>query len=124
MALTPPNIEGTSNPASLDGGVFGSQIVSAFTPVSVANGGTVNLSNQVSWQVLRTTSDGTITGAVINLPTNVPDGFLFTVVSTGQITTVTGTVSTGSNPAVSEFLAGQGYTFLWNAAANTWFLAK
>jgi hypothetical protein len=123
MSLTPPNAEGTSNPAVLDGGQFGSQTVFATTPVAVASGGTVALSNQVTWNVLRPTGDTTIAAAVVNLPTVVQDGFLCVVVSTGAVTAVTGTVATATLPAITAFSAGQSYSFLYNAAAGLWFSA-
>lgn len=100
-----------------------------FTTTSVANGGTVNLSATALVNVLRTTSDGTISGAVINLPTVGPsgsgalvDGQTVSFSTTGAITTVTGTVETGSVlPVVSTLAAGAVVKLRYNLAATTWF---
>lgn len=92
----------------------------AFVPVTVANGGTVNLVS--TYNVLRTTADGTIAGAVLNTPVNPTDGEQIMVSSTGAITTVTGTIS-GANviPAVTSFTAGQAYNLSYNTVAGKWF---
>lgn len=100
-----------------------------FTTTSVANGGTVSLSSSVPVNVLRTTSDGTIAGAVINLPTVGPsgsgplvDGQFVSLSTTGAITAVTGTIETGSVlPVVSALTAGQIVRLRYNLAATTWF---
>lgn len=100
-----------------------------FTTKAVANGGTVNLTSTVLINVLRTTSDGTISGAIINLPTVGPsgsgalvDGQTVAFSTTGAITTVTGTVETGSVlPVVSTLAAGQVVKLRYNLAATAWF---
>jgi hypothetical protein len=101
--------------------VFQNLFITPVTPVSVANGATVTLSSAVSYNVLRTTSDGTIAGAVINLPANPVDGQRCTFATTGAITTVTGTVSSAPVPVVAATTAGGSYTFVYNAAAALWF---
>lgn len=120
--MASPNIEGTSNPPSLGGGVYGTLYVSEFTPVAVANGGTVNLDATQSLNVIRTTSDGTISGAVINLPVGVPNGFVCRFVTTGIVTTVTGTVSGATVlPVVSVTAAGVAVQLTWNSTLGLWF---
>jgi hypothetical protein len=126
-----PNVEGTVNTSTLGGSVFGYGERNEFTPVAVANGGTVALSNTQKLTVIRTTSDGTIAGAVINLPTftssagyavAVPDGYTARFVTTGAVTTVTGTVSGSSVvPAVSTTSAGTPIQLTYNAATGLWF---
>lgn len=97
-----------------------------FAPAVVANGGTVALVIQASSegrQVLRPTGDTTIAGAVINLPTTgLVDGAMLALSTTGTITTVTGTLQSGSVlPAVSTLVAGTVLKLRYNLAATTWF---
>jgi len=120
--MSAPNIEGTADPRSLGNSFAGTLNFASFTPVAVANAGTVNLDNVQSLNVIRTTSDGTIAGAVINLPTSVANGFVCRFVTTGIVTTVTGTVS-GSTviPAVSATAAGVARQLTYNSALGLWF---
>lgn len=96
----------------------------------VANAATVNLSNTVSYNILRPTSDSTIAGAVINLPTGtvdaegnpgpLVDGQRCTVSSTAIITTVTGTISSAPIPELVAMTAGGSVTYIYNAANSVW----
>ena len=128
-----PNVEGSVNTSTLAGSVFGYGETNEFSPVAVANAGTVALSTTQKLNVFRTTSDGTISGAVINLPvftrldgnpSTPPDGFTTRFVTTGAVTTVTGTVS-GSTvvPAISSTTAGVAVQLTYNAATGLWFKA-
>lgn len=136
--MAAPNTQFSSNPAVLSGGAFGAVVGApsgdgpvtivgnalvyqvGFSPLTVANGNTVAL--VAGLNVLDTTSHGTISGAVLNLPTGVADGTQVKVVSSGTITTVTGTISGGTVlPAVATLVAGVAVTLGYNAATGDWF---
>lgn len=100
-----------------------------FTTATVANGGTVALTSTQVINILRPTSDGTIAGAIINLPTVGPtgsgalvDGQFVSLSTTGAITAVTGTINGAAVlPAVTTLTAGQVVKLRYNLAATTWF---
>jgi hypothetical protein len=98
--------------------------INPVTPVSVANGGTVALSTSVSYNILRTTADGTIAGATLNLPASPVDGQTVKLVVTGAITVVSGTVATATVPAVTTLNAGTLTLLVYNTAAGKWFAGK
>lgn len=88
-----------------------------------ANNGAVTLiDNAVVATGASSGNDGTISGAVINLPTSPVDGQEVTFTSTGAITTVTGTVSSASviDP-ITTMTAGQVVKLGYNALAAVWF---
>jgi hypothetical protein len=95
--------------------------VTPVTPVTVANGATVALNAAVTTNVLRPTSDTTIAGAVINVPTTPVDGQILNIISTGAITTVTGTLATATLPLFTTITAGANHTFVYNTTATKWF---
>lgn len=117
--MSAPNTELSYNANTYDG-----YIASPFTPVSVANGDTVQLSSQRTLNVLRTTSDGTIAGAVINMPANPVNGSCVQVMVSGAITTVTGTMATATVPAISTLAAGTLTHFYYNSTTGMWFAGK
>ena len=96
------------------------------TPVALANGNTKTVPLSTSTQpytLYRTTSDGTISGAVLNFPTTgLVDGSTVSFVTTGAVTTLTGTVASSGLPTLGATVAGQKYTFVYNLAATQWFL--
>jgi len=95
-------------------------IITPVTPVTVAASATVNLSATQTYNILRPTSDATITGAVINLPSAPVDGQRCTVSTTAAITTVTGTISSAPIPVLAAMTAGQTVTYVYNLAATVW----
>lgn len=99
-------------------------IVTPATPVVVANGATVALSATVSQNILRPTSDGTIAGAVLNFPTSPVNGQTCSVLTTGTITTVTGTLATATVPTLSTITSGTQTLFIYNTTAAKWFVGK
>jgi len=118
-----PNVTsvGTLTGLSVSGSLTESGlIVTPVTPVTVAAAATVNLSATQTYNILRPTSDATITGAVINLPSAPVDGQRCTVSTTAAITTVTGTISSAPLPVLATMTAGQTVTYVYNLAATTW----
>lgn len=95
------------------------------TTVALANTNTktVPLSTAAQpYTLYRTTSDGTIAGAVLNFPTSgLVDGSTVQFVVTGTVTTLTGTVSSAPLPTVATLTPGKRYTFVYNLAATQWF---
>lgn len=95
------------------------------TTVALANTNTKTIPLSTSTQpytLYRTTSDGTISGAVLNFPTTgLVDGSTVSFVTTGIVTTVTGTLSSAPIPVLAATVAGKKYTFVYNLAATTWF---
>ena len=98
--------------------------INPVTPVCVANGGTVALSTSVAYNILRTTADGTIAGATINLPGSPVDGQIVKLVVTGAVTTVTGTLATETIPSITTLNAGTLTHMVWNSSAAKWFAGK
>lgn len=98
--------------------------INPITPVTVANGGTVGLSTTVAYNIVRTTADGTIAGATINMPSSPVDGQTVKLVVTGAVTTVSGTLATTTVPAVTSLNAGTLTHLVWNDAASKWFAGR
>lgn len=120
--MAAPNNEGTSNPVSLGNSNSGTLLFAAFTPVTAANGGTVTLDSTQSLNVIRTTADGTIAGAIINLPANPPNGIVVRIVSTGTVTAVTGTLAGATVvPAITTLAAGVAKQIAYNSTLKLWF---
>lgn len=92
-----------------------------FTTVALAASGTLNLTANVPTTVVRTTSDGTIASATINVPASPNDGDTVALSVTGAVTAVSGTISTAALPAVSALSAGQVVKLRYNASASKWF---
>lgn len=99
--------------------------VTPVVPVALANTNTktVPLSTAaVPFTLYRTTSDGTIAGAVLNFPTTgLVDGSQVQFVTSGVVTAVTGTLSSAPIPVLSATVAGKLNKFVYNLAATTWF---
>lgn len=121
-AITPSSVASTGAVSGTNVALTGLFETTVNLVNPVANGATVNLSATQTYNVLRPTSDGTITGAIINLPTtSLVDGQRCTVSTTGTITTITGTVSSAPIPVLSTLTAGQSVSFVYNLGATTWF---
>lgn len=120
--MSAPNIEGTNNPVSLGWSAAGTLVFANTVPFTVANGATVNLTQSGSYVLIRTTADGTIAGAIINLPLNPADGQVLRITSTGTITAVTGTLnSVAVVPAVTTLVSGVAKQLTYSAASGIWF---
>lgn len=103
-----------------------------FVTANVAT--TANVSLVPGLNVIRTTSDGTIAAANVNLPlvsvnplsgaasSTLGDGTKVTISTTGTITSVAGTVA-GARvvPAITTLVAGVPVQIAYNLASNTWF---
>lgn len=120
--MSAPNIEGTNNPVSLGWSYAGTLVFANTVPFTVATGNTVTLNQSGSYVLIRTTADGTIAGAVINLPLNPADGQVLRITSTGTITAVTGTVNSAIVvPPITTLVAGVAKQLTYNAASGIWF---
>jgi hypothetical protein len=98
--------------------------VTPVVPAAIALAGTATLSATVSLNVLRPTADATIAAAVVDLPASPVDGQVCEIVTTAEITVVTGTLSSATLPAVTTLSAGGRLELVFNTAAGLWFSGK